>query len=285
MLTQLLRFECLYHIKQPSFIISLLVSLFYGVAINADSLGPGMALLDLNSPYRVSFFIALTSVLSIFGAMIFCVNSLLRDREHHFDSIVGMLAIKQRVMSRVIAIGLSTLCVTSMVSIGMMLGLLSPSIDQEKVAHFSLLRYLWPWLVFVFPNTIIVTSLLVAITLKKQTAFTTYTSATLLFVLFWVAMISIGAPLAGATVIKDPSIVGLFSLLDPFGASAFFEQSAYWTPLQKNQLQFNLSGSLLANRILWLSIALWIIFYLRKHILEVLQPRNEISIKTRKGQY
>ena len=79
MLIQLLRFESLYQIKQPSFIILLLASLGYGIAINADVLGQGMELLNINSSYRLSYFIALTSVLSIFVAMLFCVNSLLRD--------------------------------------------------------------------------------------------------------------------------------------------------------------------------------------------------------------
>ena len=60
MLTQLLRFEGLYHLKQPSFIIMFLALFGYGIAINADTLGVGMELLNVNSPYRLSYFIALT---------------------------------------------------------------------------------------------------------------------------------------------------------------------------------------------------------------------------------
>ncbi len=272
MFTQLLRFESLYQLKQPSFIILLLVLLSYGIAINADALGAGMELLNINSPYRLSYFIALTSVLSIFVAMLFCVNSLLRDREHRFDGIVGMLAIKQRFASRAIAIFMSTLCVVTTLSIGLMIGLLSPSIDEEKVTQFSLIRYLWPWLVFVLPNTIIVTSLLMAVTLKKQNAFSTYITAILLFILFWAAMALIGAPITGSTVFKAPSVVSVFSLLDPFATSAFFEQTQFWTPQQKNQQHFSLSGSLLLNRIIWLSIAFAVLFYSQKVVIQQLQP-------------
>ncbi|NQY36966.1 MAG: hypothetical protein HRT37_18785 [Alteromonadaceae bacterium] len=266
MLIQLLRFESLYQIKQPSFIILLLASLGYGIAINADVLGQGMELLNINSSYRLSYFIALTSVLSIFVAMLFCVNSLLRDREYRFYGITGALAIKQRFISRAMAILLSTLCVISILSIGMMLGMLSPSLDEEKVTEFSLIRYLWPWLVFVLPNTMIITSLLVAVTVRKQSAFATYIATILLFILFWGAMVFIGAPITGSYVFKDPGVVRIFALLDPFGTSAFFEQSQFWTPTQKNQQLFSFSGTLLLNRMIWLFIASGIFFYIQKHI-------------------
>lgn len=275
MLTQLLRFEGGYQIKQPSFIIFLLALLSYGVVINADVLGQGMELLNINSPYRLSYFIALTSVLSIFAAMIFCVNSLLRDKDHNFDGIVGMLAIKQRFTSCTIAILMSTLCVVSILSIGLMLGMLSPNLDQEKVSQFSLNHYLWPWLVFVLPNTFIATSILVAVTLKKQNAFATYITAISLFVFFWLSMIFIGAPVTGSMVFKDPSVVSIFALLDPFGTSAFFEQNQFWTPAQKNEQLFSLSGSLLLNRTIWLSIALAIFLYLEKVVIQHFQPSEK----------
>ena len=279
MLSQLLRFESFYQIKQPSFIILLLVLLAYGISINADVLGSGMELLNVNSPYRLSYFIAVTSVLSIFVAMLFCVNSLLRDQEHRFDGIVGMLAIKQRFISRAMAILMSTLFISSVLSIGLMLGMLSPSIDAEKVAQFSLISYLWPWLVFVLPNTVIVTSLLVALTLIKQNAFVTYITAVLLFILFWLAMIFIGAPITGSMVFKDPSVVSIFALLDPFGTSAFFEQNQFWTPQQKNQQHFSLSGSLLLNRVIWLSIAFAVYFYMQKVVTQHFQSSEVKQIK------
>ena len=46
------------------------------------------------------------------------------------------------------------------------------------------------------------------------------------------------------------------ALADPFGLSAFFEQTQFWTPFQKNTATLSFSGSLLWNRILWLTISL-----------------------------
>jgi hypothetical protein len=271
--------------KQPSFIIILIVLLSYGIIINADVLGQGMELLHINSPYRLSYFIALTSVLSIFTTMMFCVNSLLRDKEHHFDGIVGLLAVKPRLTSCTIAILMSTLCVVSVLTIGLMLGLLSPNLDQEKISLFSFSHYLWPWLVFVLPNTLIVTSILVTVTLKTQDAFSTYITAILLFIFFWISMIFIGAPVTGSMVFKDPNLVSIFALLDPFGTSAFFEQSQFWTPTQKNEQLFSLSGSLLLNRAIWLSIALAVFLYLQKVVIQHFQPSENKSIDKLKNSH
>ena len=280
MLTKLLRFEGLYHLKQPSFIIMFLALFGYGIAINADTLGVGMELLNINSPYRLSYFIALTSVLGTFVAMIFCVNSLLRDKDYRFDGIVGVLAIKQRLMSRVIAIFISTLCVVSVLSIGLMLGLFAPDLDPDRLASFSLSNYLWPWLLFVLPNAIITTSLLVVVTLKKQHAFVTYITAILLFIAFWIAMVFIGAPISGSMVFRDPSIVNVFALLDPFGTSAFFEQNQFWTPQQKNQQHVSLTGALLFNRIIWLVIALAAFLYSKKVVLQHPPSTKNLMVAT-----
>jgi len=282
MLIQLLRFDSLYQIKQASSIILLLVSLSYGVVINADVLGQGMELLNINSPYRLSYFISLTSVLSIFVSMMFCVNNLLRDRDHDFDGIVGILSRKQRLTSCIITIIICTLSVVTALSIGLMLGLLSPNIDQEKVTQFSLTRYLWPWLVFVLPNTIIASSFLVAVTLIKQNAFYTYITAILLFIFFWISMMFIGAPISGSMVFKDPSVITIFALLDPFGTSAFFEQSQFWTPAQKNERLISLSDALLLNRGIWLAIALAIFLFLYSVVIQHFQPSETTSINKQK---
>lgn len=255
MFTQLLKFESAYLTKQPSFVIMLLTFLGYGMLINADSLGQGMELLNVNSPYRLSFFIALTSILATFAAMLFCVNSLLKDHEHNFNGIVGMLSIKPRLLSRATAVVISTITVVSFLSVGLMLGMFSPTIEPEKVADGFFTHYLWPWFVFVLPNTLIVCCLMVAIILRKQSAFSAYITGVLMFLLFWSAMLSIGAPITGNPIIKDPGVVSFFAIVDPFGTTAFFEQTQFWTPSEKNQQMIELSGSLLLNRALWLTIS------------------------------
>jgi hypothetical protein len=45
------------------------------------------------------------------------------------------------------------------------------------------------------------------------------------------------------------------ALLDPFGLSAFFEQTRYWTPAERDARPVALVGRLLLNRLLWLGVA------------------------------
>ncbi len=41
------------------------------------------------------------------------------------------------------------------------------------------------------------------------------------------------------------------ALLDPFGLSAFFEQTQHWTPAERNTQLLALAGNFLLNRLLW----------------------------------
>ena len=112
----LLGFEARYQIKQLSFIFFTLTFFAYGVMITADEMGEGMALLTANAPYRLSYFIVLTSIAVILISAVFCISSVLRDRDYQFDSIVACLAIEQRFMSRLFISIMSTLFIISLIS-------------------------------------------------------------------------------------------------------------------------------------------------------------------------
>ena len=85
MLKQLIQFEALYQLKKRSFIFLSLIFFCYGLVITADNIGEGMELLNNNSPYRLSFFISLTSISAVLIASLFCVNSVLRDEQYQFE--------------------------------------------------------------------------------------------------------------------------------------------------------------------------------------------------------
>jgi hypothetical protein len=45
------------------------------------------------------------------------------------------------------------------------------------------------------------------------------------------------------------------AVLDPFGLSAFFEQTRYWTVAERDARPVTLTGRLLVNRLLWLGVS------------------------------
>lgn len=264
MFGQLLRFEWDYLTKQVSFIVFVLLFLAFGFLITADSLGQGMALFNANAPYRLSYFIALVSVMVLLPCMILCVNMVLRDKEYNFDGITSNLAIEQQLLGRIFMIFLAGLLLFVVLAFGLWLGLMSPKLDQSTIGHFHMSHYAWPWLIFALPNVFICTTLLFFVTTKWQHALVTYLVSLGLFSLFWLSALTIGAPIAGTPVMADNDILTVFSLLDPFGTSAFFQQTQFWTPQQKNQQLISFDGLLLVNRVLWLSIACLVLIQSRK---------------------
>ncbi|MCJ8273745.1 MAG: hypothetical protein MJK04_30645, partial [Psychrosphaera sp.] len=267
MLKSLIQFEWRYQVKQVSFIVLAIAFFGYGIVVTADEMGAGMALLNHNAPYKLNFFIALSTVFGVLAAMLFCVQSVLRDKEYQMDGITSMLAAKQQFMSRFIVAIAAVLALLSVSVLGLYLGLFAPALDGTKITELHISHYLWPWLLFSVPNAFIVTTLLFAVTAKWQNAMLTYLAGVTLIALFWLSAGFIGAPIFSTPVMAAPETVSVFALLDPFGTSVFFEQTRHWTPPQKNQYLIAFDGNLLYNRLLWLSFALLILIRMKKSLL------------------
>ena len=54
----------------------------------------------------------------------------------------------------------------------------------------------------------------------------------------------------------SPESMAIAAIADPFGIAAFFEQTQYWTPFQKNTQFLSFSGLFLKNRIIWILISI-----------------------------
>jgi hypothetical protein len=261
-------FELRYQIRQISFWVLATIMLAYGVLITVDHLGEGMSQLQSNSPYRLSYFVSLTSCLSAIVISFLCISAFLRDSETGFDQLVGHLKSSKKRQAQLLSIIGLSIVIVSLITIGMMLGLFSPNlveeIGQEKIASFNLINYINPLFVFVLPNCLIVSLILSATCIRFQNAFSIYTAVLILFVLFIFSIIIIGAPVTGTPISARESTLIISSLVDPFGAAAFFEQTALMSAEVKNQHSTQFSGWLLINRFAWLLGAISIYAACRK---------------------
>jgi hypothetical protein len=269
-LTLLSIFELRYQTRQISFWVLTIVLVAYGVLITIDHLGEGMAQLQSNSPYRLSYFISLTSSLATIVISFLCVNTFMRDNESGFCHLVGHLKSTKQHQAQLFSVAVLAITILSFITIGMAIGLLSPNvvdeIGEDKIASFNLINYINPWLIFVIPNCITISLILSAISIRFQNTFFVYITALLMMILFLFSILIIGAPITGTPVSARESTLIIASLVDPFGAAAFFEQTALMSAEAKNQQSTEFSGWLLANRILWLggSIFIYAIFRKRK---------------------
>jgi ABC-2 type transport system permease protein len=278
----LLAFETYFSFKQRTLIFFLIVAIVYGFLIHAQEIGEGMTLIAVNSPYRISYFLILTSVLMPFVIAALCINSLLKDKEHQMEEIIGTLNQKHLLMSRFGHLFISSLTITLCLIIGMLIATLIGDIPPSRLQQQSVFSYFWPWLIMVAPNILLISACLIVTTLKWQNAKLTYAASLMLVICFWISILAINAPITGPTMIANTDWTMLFAIFEPFGSSAFFEQTQYWTPQQKNQLAISLEDNLLLNRVWVLAISVLLFKMICSHSSKCAIPAIAIGKKTQR---
>jgi ABC-2 type transport system permease protein len=263
-LKDVIRFEWRYHTRQISFAAAALFFAGFGFALTATGFGP--ANVHVNSPYSIAQSLGLISLAAVFAIAIFCANSVVRDREHQFEEIVFSTSVEKfpYLFGRFAGSFLAAFTVFSATAIGMMLAALLPLHDAARVGPFSIIPYLWTLLVLVLPGMLVAGVILFGIATLTRSVLASVVGAVAIYVFYFAAAAFTNSPLMAASAPGATSAAGA-SLLDPFGLSAFFDQTRYWTPAVRNTRLISLTGDFLLNRILWLAFAavVWTIVYKR----------------------
>ena len=83
----------------------------------------------------------------------------------------------------------------------------------------------------------------------------------------------------------SPESMALAAVADPFGIAAFFEQTQYWSPFQKNTQLLSFSGLFLMNRVMWMLVSTgfllltYKLFSFRKITKKVKKEKKKITDK------
>ncbi|WP_286269471.1 M1 family aminopeptidase [Thalassotalea hakodatensis] len=259
---QLLFFESYIAYKQRSVLVLAMLAFVYGILINIQQIGEGMNLIALNSPYRISYFLTLTSICLPFTAALFSINTLLKDREYKFEGITATLSSNKVLLSRWLVILSFMLMLSLLLMVGMAFSLMINSGDPSSQLPLNVFDFLWPWLLVVVPNTLLVTSILIAVTTFWKSAKVSYALSVVLVMFAWLALIIINAPITGESALSISGWTKVLAILDPFASSSFFEQTQFWTPAEKNQLTIQLDGYMLINRLWVIALAISIFGWL-----------------------
>ena len=264
MLTDIIRFEWRFHTRQISFIAAALFFAGFGFALTATGFGP--ANVHINSPYDIAQSLGMVSLAAVFAIAIFCANSVVRDREHHFEEIVFSTSVEKfpYLLGRFAGSFLAAFTVFSATAIGIMLAAILPLHDPSRVGPFSIIPYFWTLLVLVLPGMLVAGVVLFGIATLTRSVLASVVGAVAIYVFYFAAAAFTNSPLMAGSA-QGASSAAAASLLDPFGLSAFFEQTRYWTPALRNTRLISLTGNFLINRIIWLAFAaiVWIVVYKR----------------------
>lgn len=260
MFLNLIAFEVYYQSRQRALVLFAL--LFMGLGFLLAVQGYASPQLLLNGPFQIAFHTALFSLACVFPLMFFTVSGVLRDQKYDFGSLVYSTPIARRQLfwSRYLGVvGFGVLAISPFL-LGAVLGeiLPMPSGDRQ-LGSFGCSYYLSGWLWFIVPNSIICGSVIFMISSWTRNQLATYAAAVGIYALYWLCALYLNSPLmANATPLEEGQLA-LAALADPFGISAFFEQTQYWTVYQKNHELLHAEGYLLYNRLLWLGISLLLV--------------------------
>ena len=260
MFTRLLKFEVFYQLKQRAFPIFTVLFLFLGVFVGRQGFAPTGV--NYNSVYQVYFHTSLFTLGSVFIIMFFAISAMLRDKHHNMELLIYSSSIQKAhyFWSRFTGMFIFSVLAFTPFILGYIFGNYFSDLDAERLGDFQLLTYVQPWLYIVAPNIFVCSAIVFSVCTLTKNSTATYVSAVFVYMLYFVSSLFLNSPLLAQAVPASPESMAIAAIADPFGIAAFFEQTQYWTPFQKNSQLLSFSGLFLWNRLIWIVVGLGILF-------------------------
>ncbi len=252
MLSEIFRFEVRYHLKQLVFYVCVVIFflLAFG-AVTSDSvqIGGSIGNVNRNAPFVLMQFMLVFSIFSVFTTTAFVANAALRDFDLGTDALFFSSPMQKRhyLIGRFAGSFVVSLLIFLGVVFGMMFGSVMPWLEKERIGAFTLVPYLFSWLVLIAPTVLLVSAIFFAVAALTRSTMATYASAIGLLV---------GYVVANGIVSSSLENEKWASLFDPFALSTFGLATRYWTVFEKNNSVLPLSGVFLWNRLIWAAVAL-----------------------------
>lgn len=252
MIGEILLFEWRYYSRQTLFLIAAILFFLLGILGTMGNFG-GLDV-QINTPFVITYFLALLSLKSIFVVTIFCAHGVLRDKSNRMEEIIYSTSVGRLpfLFSRFVGLFLASWAVLLFAGTGMLVGSLLA--DSAKLGPFQLRAYIEPLVVLCAPNVLFSSAICFSIAILTRSVTATYVGGVLLYALYFVGSILGNSPLLAGSTATGPEGELLPILLDPYGLVAFFDQARYWTSAQKNTLYLPLEGHFLLNRLFWIGI-------------------------------
>jgi len=250
MLAHILSFERRLLLRNGVFWIVMLVFglLAFGSMVSDNvSFGGGVGNIKRNAPAVVISLLGSFSYLAVLLTTIFVAGIALRDFEQRTAELFFATPMRKRdyLLGRFGGGFLASLAILVATALGLWLGSLMPWLDQARLGPTPWSAYAWSFAVLVIPNLLFLSAMLFLLATATRSMLYTYIGVIAFFVLSTVA----------GYLTRDLDTRWIGALLDPSGTTAVGEHIRYWSSEQYNTRLPALSGMLLANRALWLGLA------------------------------
>ncbi|BDC99178.1 M1 family aminopeptidase [Persicobacter psychrovividus] len=241
-------------LKRPMFYIFLFVyALIAFAAIATDSFAIGGATgenIYHNAPHIVVTISMICALINIIVCASYANNAALRDYENQFHEILFSTPINKRSYFWGRFLGAFTLAVLPL--FGFFLGVVLSSIvspvfgwvPADRIGPIPLVSFVYVLLMFFIPTCLMASSVTFTLSTRYKNTMTAFISIILLIVVNMLV----------DTLASDLNNTHLSDLLDIFGA-AYHSGSKYFTPSDKNTIQFHLNQWIIYNRAIWLFVS------------------------------
>ena len=209
----------------------------------------------VNSPYDIAQETVLTGLLWILMAPAVAGSAAARDVQTRMHPLIYTAPISKAdyLGGRFLAAFVLNALILLAVPLGILAALFLPGVEPEIVGPLRPAVYLSSYGVLALPTAFTFTAVQFSVAALKRRAIVSYLGSVLFFV-------TVGLP--AALVLNVLQMPTLGKLLDPTcRITVLVIMSDTLTPLEKNTVLIGLESSILANRLLWIGVALAILAF------------------------
>lgn len=244
------KFELNYRIKRPATYIYFGLLLLIGFLVMSTeviTVGGGAGQVKENAPASIMNIMAILGLFLCFIASAIMGVPVLRDFEHKVESLMFTNPIRKAdyLLGRYLGSFVVLILVSSGLLFGMAIGELLPIRDNPDLLPFNFNNYLYPFIVILMPNMLVMGTLFFCAGAISRKMLTVYLQGMVLLVLYLTANNLVGE-------IENQKLA---ALLDPFGINTIHLEMRYWTIAQKNSQFIQMAGLFLYNRLIWVGLS------------------------------
>ena len=236
------------------YIFLLIIALMVFGATSTDTIRIGSALesANRNAPHTIQNFYSILSLLTSLMIAAFVNAAASRDFIYNTDQLIFTKPLHKvsYLMGRYW--GSTLIAVSPMlgISLGVLVsGAVWGTVEPERWGPIFWGAHLWGILIFAIPNAILIAAVVFAIAVWTRSTIASFIGVILLLV---------GYSIAG-NLLGNLDNEKLAMLLDPLGIRTSSVMTKFWTTAERNSEYLTLSGMLLWNRALWVSVGMGIL--------------------------
>lgn len=206
------------------------------------------------APYSITIMMGFLGLITILFTTLTAARMLLREQEARFSLILYTSPLQKHhyLASRfLVVLGVSILYLF-VLNLGFTIG---QQLSSPKGSSFHPLWYVHPFLLFIVPNTLFCTVAVCSVAWLTKNRPLVYVAGLFIYIGYMVMLIFSGSPLLVRGMPVSAEAMQISALFDPFGLSAFFQQTNVWSVTRRNSELVQLTGFMLANRALYLMMS------------------------------